>query len=72
MSEFGKLGIAVRTIARADASAVERLGRAGVATVHEAHGRTGLMQPYLRPVWPAVTSVASGNSVPPRGAPGGC
>ncbi len=54
MSEFGKLGVAVRNIARADASAVERLGRAGVATVHEAQGRTGLMKPYLRPVWPGA------------------
>ena len=43
MSEFGKLGVAVRTIVRADAGLVERLGRAGVATVHEAQGRTGRM-----------------------------
>jgi len=55
MSEFGKLGVAVRTIARADAGLVERLGRAGVATVHEAQGRTGLMRPYMRPVWPGAT-----------------
>ena len=41
MSEFGKTGVVKRTIARADAAAVERLGRYGVATVHEAQGRTG-------------------------------
>ena len=41
----------VRTIHRADAGAIEALGRQGVATVHEAQGRTGLMQPYMRPVW---------------------
>src|SRR3954463_9750789 len=44
-------GIAVRNIHRADASAVGVLERLGVATVHEAQGRTGLMQPYMRPVW---------------------
>ena len=44
-------GIVVRNIRRADASAVESLGRLGVATVHEAQGRTGLMQPYMRPLW---------------------
>jgi 4-hydroxy-4-methyl-2-oxoglutarate aldolase len=54
MSEFGKSGIARRNVERADAKAVERLGRAGVATVHEAQGRTGLLKPYLRPVWPGA------------------
>jgi 4-hydroxy-4-methyl-2-oxoglutarate aldolase len=44
-------GIVVRNIRRADAAAVESLGRLGVATVHEAQGRTGLMQPYMRPLW---------------------
>ncbi len=44
-------GIAVRNIRRADAGAIGRLGHLGVATVHEAQGRAGLMQPTLRPVW---------------------
>jgi 4-hydroxy-4-methyl-2-oxoglutarate aldolase len=30
---------------------VKRLGVLGVATAHEAYGRSGLMKPYLRPVW---------------------
>lgn len=41
----------VRNIHRADAATLARLEKLGVATVHEAQGRTGLMQPYMRPVW---------------------
>ena len=55
MTEIGKTGIAVRRIERADAGAVERLRRFGVATVHEALGRSGLMKPYMRPAWPGAT-----------------
>ncbi len=45
------LGIVKRNIARADPAAVEKLARFGVATLHEAMGRTGLMKPYLRPIY---------------------
>src|SRR5262245_14887510 len=44
-------GTVVRQIHRAEADAIAVLERLGVATVHEAQGRTGLMQPYLRPLW---------------------
>ncbi len=44
----------VRSIRRPDADSVRLLGELGVATVHEAQGRTGLMRPYMRPIYPAA------------------
>ena len=49
---MNNLGIVKRNIVRADRSAVEKLSRFGVATVHEAMGRVGLMKPYMRPIYP--------------------
>jgi 4-hydroxy-4-methyl-2-oxoglutarate aldolase len=63
MSEFGKTGIAVRTIERADAAVVERLGRAGAATVHEAQGRIGLLKPYMRPVYTGAATCGTAVTV---------
>ncbi|MGY1526237.1 4-carboxy-4-hydroxy-2-oxoadipate aldolase/oxaloacetate decarboxylase [Streptomyces sp. MN3] len=45
------LGVVHRTVDRAGPAAVESLSRFGVATVHEAMGRLGLMRPYIRPVY---------------------
>lgn len=46
-----QLGIVKRHIVRADPAAVEKLARFGVATIHEAMGRVGLMKPYMRPIY---------------------
>ena len=51
-ASMNNLGIVKRNIDRADRQAVERLSRFGVATIHEAMGRVGLMQPYMRPIYP--------------------
>ena len=46
-----ELGIVKRNIVRADRAAVEKLARFGVATVHEAMGRVGLMKTHMRPIY---------------------
>ncbi|MCA8315110.1 4-carboxy-4-hydroxy-2-oxoadipate aldolase/oxaloacetate decarboxylase [Burkholderia multivorans] len=58
---MNELGVVYRTIDRADAQVAARLGELGAATVHEAMGRTGLMKPYMRPIYPRAH--ASGTAV---------
>ena len=58
----------VRSIARPEAEVVQRLGELGVATVHEAQGRAGLMKPYMRPIYP--TAKVAGPAVTVLSHPG--
>jgi len=46
-----ELGVVYRNITRAEPAAVEKLSRFGVATIHEAMGRVGLMKTYMRPIY---------------------
>ena len=48
---MNNLGIVKRNIVRADEAAVAKLSRFGVASIHEAMGRVGLMKPYMRPIY---------------------
>jgi 4-hydroxy-4-methyl-2-oxoglutarate aldolase len=56
-----EIGVVRREVKRAERGAVEALGRFGVATVHEAMGRIGLMNPYMRPIYPGA--LISGTAV---------
>ena len=58
-----EIGVVYRNIRRADSDLAAKLGALGTATVHEAMGRTGLLKPYMRPIYAGAQAAGTAVTV---------
>lgn len=67
-SLIGKTGVVVRNVTRGDKHLIEEIRQFGVATVHEAQGRKGLLDNVIRPI--QQNESISGSAITVLVAPG--